>query len=463
MSESHQGNVARAKEARPEGEVRRGTLAATDGDVWRDNRRMGHIVRRGIPIAVLLLVVGGAYLYWSTVDSAPEHEAAPTPQGPVSVTVVTVRPETVPVRLRFLGQTEGSQVVEIRARVAGYLGERTFREGERVEKGQTLFQIDPRPFQVDLAQAQARLASAEATLARARQQRARFEKMLAQQTASPEEVEQWQTEERVAVADVELQKALVASAELQLGYTSVEAPITGMIGQALKDTGSYVDAGQNGLLAVVQQVDPIYVRYSVTEQEMLRFQRQAAAGQIVSPEVGQVELEITLSDGSTYPHRGRINFVDVDVDETTGTSVVRGEVPNPDGLLKPGQFIYASVLGIQRVDVMRVPQGAVSQSPTGASVYVVDDGGKVEPRPVRLGEWSGTDHWIVERGLNPGDRVITDRLMMVRPGMEVTVTPAPAPAAADPASTRPAGTARAAGAAVAAAGGRDLPPTTQGN
>src|SRR5690606_19689186 len=208
--------------------------------------------------------------------------------------------------------------------------------GQRVERGQKLFQIDPRPFQVALAEARAAEARAEATLAHARQQRARFEGMRAQGTASPEELERWQTEEQVAQADVALQQAHVASAELQLGYTSIEAPITGMIGRALKDTGSYIDSGPGGLLAVVQQVDPIYVRYSITEQELLRFQRQRESGELAIPQLDRVELVITLSDGSTYPHRGRINYVDVDVDETTGTSVVRGQASNPDGMLKPG-------------------------------------------------------------------------------------------------------------------------------
>ena len=201
-----------------------------------------------------------------------------------------------------------------------------------------------------------------------------------------------------------------------------------MIGEALKDIGSYVDAGQNGLLAMVQQVDPIYVRYSVTEKDVLRFQRQLAENQIIAPTVDKLELEITLSDGSTYRHRGHINFVDVQIDQTTGTSVIRGEVPNPDSLLKPGQFIYANVLGIERVNAIRVPQHAVLQSPAGASVLVVNDEGKAETRPIELGDWSTEDTWIVEKGLKPGDRVIVSHLMMVRAGMPVTIAGQDAPA-----------------------------------
>jgi membrane fusion protein (multidrug efflux system) len=185
--------------------------------------------------------------------------------------------------------------------------------------------------------------------------------------------------------------------------------------------GSYVDAGQNGLLAVVQQVDPMYVRYSVTETELLRFQRQEDSGVLVVPELTAIEFTITLADGSAYPHTGNINFLDVQVDQTTGTSVVRGQVPNPDGLLRPGQFVYATITNVQRVNVIRVPQSAVQMSPSGASVLVIGPDGKAQPRPVELGEWDGNEYWAIEDGLEPGDKVITNRLMMVRPGTPVTI------------------------------------------
>lgn len=385
----------------------------------RRSSSIGHIVRRGIPVLVLIGALGGACYYWETASHAPVPHEPPAPLDPVPVETLTVARETVPVTMRFLGQTEGAQVVEIRARVAGYLQERAFEEGSRVEVGQKLFQIDPRPFEVEVAQAEAGLASARATLERATMQLRRFEQLGNQGTVTESEIEEWSTQKQVAAAQVQQRQAEIAAAKLQLDYATITSPIQGVIGQALKDTGSYVDAGQNGLLAVVQQVDPIYVRYAVTEQEILRFRRQVDAHEIVAPDVEQLELEITLSDGSTYPYRGRINFIDIQVDQTTGTSVVRGEVPNPEGLLKPGQFIYTSVLGINRINVIRVPQGVVTQSPTGASVMVVN-GGVAELRPVTLGDWSGSDFWIIERGLEPGDQVITSKLMMVRPGLPVS-------------------------------------------
>jgi membrane fusion protein (multidrug efflux system) len=422
----------------------------------RDKQRRafcGHCIRRGIPIVVLLLAIGGGYLFWSKYEHAPKAEAAPPAQGPIPVSVVTATPETVPVTMSYLGQTEGSQVVEIRARVAGYLQERTFKEGQHVQKGQKLYQIDPRPFEVELAQAKARLESSKATLERAQSQLRRFQNLSSRQTVSRDEVEQWEKDERVAQADVELQKAQIAAAELQLSYTSIESPIAGAIGKALKDTGSYVDAGQNGLVAIVQQVDPIYVRFSVSEQDILRWQRQLASKQVTAPRPEDQEIELTLSDGSVYPHKAKVNYIDIQVDQTTGTSITRGVVPNPDGLLKPGQFIYARPLGVQRVDVIRVPQKAVIQSPAGASVFVVNDKNQAEARPVTLGAWSGDEQWIVESGLKPGDKIITDRLMMVRPGAPVTILPPGPPPSqntranrtepGNAPSTQPAGGARA--------------------
>ena len=381
--------------------------------------RVGRLVRRGLPIAVLLAVLAGIVVYLRLTDHGPQRQIASHDETPIPVNVITVEPATIPMQMRFLGQTEAAQSVEIRSRVVGYLQQRTFVEGEVVEPGQMLFRIDPRPFEVALAEAQARLASGEATLAQAQQNLQRIRDAHAVNAASQNELDQAIMRERVAAAEVELAKAQIAAAQLQIDYTTIESPIRGRIGRALRDVGSYVDAGQNGLLAVVQQVDPMYVRYSVTETEMLRFQRQLTANQIIVPDIDAIELEVTLADGTVYPYRGRINFVDVQVDLATGTTVIRGEVPNPDGMLRPGQFIHASVLGIERVNAIRVPQSAVTRSPMGAAVMVVNDEGRVEPRPVVLGEWSGEHDWIIESGLFPGDRVIIDRLTAIRPGMAV--------------------------------------------
>lgn len=398
---------------------------------------IGHLVRRGVPLLILGGILATAYYYWQHLDQVPSQGATNPPlPGPIPVSVIQVQTETVPIRPRFLGQTEAAQSIEIRARVAGHLQERNFAEGTQVEKGQKLFVIDPRPFEVEVAQAQAALAGAEATLLKAQQQLKRLGPLTETGVSVVADLEEWQAQQRVALAQIQQQKAYIEAAQLQLHYATIESPIAGVIGKALKDAGSYVDAGANGLLAVVQQVDPIYVHFSVTEQEMLRNRRQVEAGQLAELEPSDIPLEITLADGSTYPHQGKINFVGVQVEVTTGTTVVRGEVPNPDGVLRPGQFIYVNLLGIHRINVIRIPQDAVLQSPMGAMVYVIDSQGIAQARPVVLGEWSGNSHWIIEEGLNAGDQVITDRLMMIRPGMPVMAMPPAEATAHAPAETQ---------------------------
>lgn len=382
---------------------------------------VGHVVRKGIPILMLVLVAGGAYVFLKHADAGPHHEAAAGSGQPMPVNVYTVQRETVPVRPRYLGRTEGRQTVEIRARVAGYLHERYFEEGTFVHKGDPLFQIDPRPFQNDLAYAKAQLESAQATLERANAQLERYKELTERQSATQGELDEWVQQQGVAAAAVDLAKARIAAAELDIEYASIDAPIDGTIGEALKEVGSYVDSGSNGLMAVVQQVDPIDVVFSITEHDVLERQRRIKAGELAAPPLEDTRVSLTLSDGTVYPQTGKVRFVDVVVDQTTGTMIVRASFPNPDLDLRPGQFAHAELLDNERVGVIRVPQSAVLQNPTGASVYVINAEGKIDARPITLGDWSEGNTWIVERGLEPGDRVVTDRLLMLRPGMPVTI------------------------------------------
>jgi membrane fusion protein, multidrug efflux system len=394
-----------------------------------DGRRLSW-VRRGIVILLLALSLGATVLFLRRHDPVPKAEGlAAAAHGPLEVEVVTLASRTVPAAPRFLGQTEASQVVEIRSRVKGFLLERAFEEGQRVEKDQVLFRIEPRPFEIELASARASRASAEARRAQAAQQLKRYEELFARGSVAQGELEDWQTAERVAAAQLEEEAAHVARAELDLGYTTIAAPIAGVIGRALKDVGTYVDDANESLLAVLSQVDPIYVRYAVSEQETLRWQRLDREGRIEMPEIEELDLALTLGDGTAHPEVGHINFVDVAVDPSTGTTVVRGTVPNPADGLKPGQFVHVSVQGIQRVNTLLVPQRAVLQSPSGSTVYVVGEDGVAEQRQVTLAEWQD-DAWIVEAGLAPGERVITDRLLQLRPGMAVVASEAAAPAPA---------------------------------
>lgn len=386
-----------------------------------NDRMLPKVLRRTLPIFVLLLVLAGLYLFFRDAHGKPQPETPGNPDQALPVTVFTVERQDFPVRRRFLGRTQASKVVEIRARVAGYLHARTFEEGSYVEMGQPLFQIDPRPFENELARAKAHLLSAEATLARAHQQTVRYQKLEERQSATAGELEGWQQQEGVALADVELAKAEIASAELNLEYTKILAPVSGMIGEALKEEGSYVDAGSNGLMAVIQQVDPLDVRFSLTEKQLLRWRTQAERGEVRAPALDETEVTVTLADGTTLEQHGMVDFIDPELDTTTGTAQLRATVPNADRVLKPGQFVHVEMLGVTRIGAMRVPQSCVLMSPTGASVYIVDENGKVASQPVTVGEWSGDNSWIIDQGLHPGDRVITNRLLMLRPGTPVQV------------------------------------------
>ncbi|MCC6677731.1 MAG: efflux RND transporter periplasmic adaptor subunit [Phycisphaerales bacterium] len=409
-------------------------LRANQARVWR-------AIRHGVLIALVLGVSIGLFVLWERGSRRPAATgAAPGPAAPaLAVSVIQVVRQAVPLSPTYLGRTEASQTVEIRARVNGFLDERAFEEGAPVSAGQLLFKIDPRPLEAALAVATARNASAQARLDEAQRQIRRLDQAAAGGATSQLEFDQARTDERVAAADLRLAEATVVQAQLDLGYTQVKSPIAGIIGRSLKDAGSYVEAGAQGLLATVQQLDPIYVTFSVSEREILRWQHLLAEGQVSIPQTDRIPLVLKLADGSTYsrpapgggrePVEGHINFISAQVDATTGTALARGVFENTESLLKPGQFVRVTSRGISRLGAVLVPQRAVLLSPAGASVYiVVEDQGqpKAVSRAVTVEDWYG-DNWIVTDGLESGDRVIVDRAMQVRPGAVVTPTIIPGP------------------------------------
>ncbi|WP_081859195.1 efflux RND transporter periplasmic adaptor subunit [Desulfohalovibrio reitneri] len=395
-------------------------LKETGGAANGKRRFLASLIQRAVVIMVLLGVVAGGIMYMRQADPKPEAVQSRGAGGPVPVKAVTLTPRDVPLQPVYLGQAEASQTVQIRARVRGFLQSKHFEEGSRVEKGQLLFRIDPRSFQAELELARSRLASAQAQFERATQKVRRYSRLVSSNAATQDELEEWQTEKSVARATIRMEKARITQAELDLGYTTVESPITGLIGMAQKDVGSYVGDASNGLLAVVEKVDPIYVRYTVSEQDILRARRLAEKGKVSRPSLENMRLRVTLADGSQYPHEGRISYADPEIDPETGTAVMRGTIPNPDGDLMPGQFVHVRQVGVKRLDALLAPKKAVIQNPTGAMVYVADGDGKAQIRPVKLGEWH-EDGWIVESGLKPGERVIVNKLMQLKPGADVDV------------------------------------------
>jgi membrane fusion protein (multidrug efflux system) len=405
-----------------------GPPAPADEAGGKETLLLRHVLWRGLIVLVLLGILGFAAFYLTRAGHGPAPRSAPPPSGPLAVNIITVEPKDVPITVEYLGHTEASETVPIRARVNGVLMERGFEEGQLVTEGQVLFRIDPKPFEVALRRAEAGLQSAQAVLTRAQRQVRRFEELAAQQQAAANELEQAQEALGVAAAAVETQRALIEQAKLDLGYTTIAAPITGVIGMRQQDVGSFVGPEAEPLLATMRKVDPLYVRFSVSERDLLRWQRMTEQGMVGDVGVEDLTVTVVLPDGREFPHPGRINFVDVAVDPSTGTAVVRSSVPNPDRALLPGQFVHARIGGVSRLGALAVPQSAVLQTPAGASVYVAD-GGVAHIRPVTTGAWSSGE-WIIESGLRSGDRVITDHLVQVRPGtpVEAAVSPgAPGP------------------------------------
>jgi membrane fusion protein (multidrug efflux system) len=335
------------------------------------------------------------------------------------VTAVTVAPQSLPVTYEYVGQTAGSREVEVRARVTGILGTRNFKEGEAVKKGQSLFSIDPAPFIAASMRAEADVASAEARHGQAARNAARFKPLLAEKAVSQKEYDDAASAEAIAAADVKAARARLTEAHLNLLYTKVEAPVAGIAGRALQSEGTLV-SGPQVLLTNVTQIDPIWVNFGIPDNEQARLQKEVEAGRLTLPKNGAAEIEVRLADGSLYARKGKLNFSDVRVSSTTGTQEARAELPNPDGRLRPGQFVRVLVKGAVIPNAITVPQRAVLAGPQGKFVYQVNQNNQAEVVPVEAGPWSG-DQWVITSGLKGGERVIVDGVMKLGPGAPVRI------------------------------------------
>lgn len=371
-------------------------------------------------------------LYVSLLALAPAIGAQP-PGGdlpPPQVGIVTVEPQTLPVNFDYIGVTEASKTVEVRSRVRGFIESRDFDEGAFVKADARLFTIDPRSFKADLDIALAQVEQAEARLNLAEQEVRRLRSVTEPGAIAQSDLDQRVAEQANAAAALRLARAQHAKAELELSYTTVQSPLTGYVGKALKEIGSFVDESQNSLLAMVWQVDPIYVSFQISEREYLDFKTRTERGDLLLGNGEPPYVEMTLLDGTTLEQRGELDFESAVVDVTTGTVEMRAVFENPESRLKPGQFVTARLKGWSRPATLAVPQRAVSLSPQGAYLYVVDAEDKAEFRLIKPGPWSG-DLWIIESGLYPGERVIVDGLIKVQPGIKVIPRPVEAEAPAD--------------------------------
>ncbi len=377
------------------------------------------------------------------------------PQGaggmpPTLVAVQEVKPQTIPVDFEYPAQTAGSREVEVRARVAGILLKRNFEEGAPVRAGQSLYTLDAAPFEAATNRAEADLAAADSRLAQAQRNARRMKPLHEAKAASQKDLDDAVSAEEVAGADVKAARARLAEARLNLGYTHVVAPVSGVSSRSLKSEGTLV-SGPDMLLTTVSQVDPIYVNFGLSEAEQSRLKQDVASGKLTMPKDGKFEVAVRFEDGRTYARAGRMSFTDVRINNQTGTSDARAELPNPAGEVRPGQFVRVVLKGAQRPDAVTVPQRAVMEGPMGKMVYVLGAESKAEPRPVQLGEWTGKAEVVAISGLKAGDKVITDGLMKVFPGATVQVgdpdaPPPGVPGKGGPPADKPASTPAKAGA-----------------
>lgn len=364
-------------------------------------------------------------------SAGPPGFGGPPPQ----VDVMVVQPQVLPVSFEYTGQTQGSREVEVRARVTGILLTRNYTEGSAVKAGQSLFTIDPVPFRNALARAEADRGAALARHANAQRLLERVKPLAEVGMVSKRDHDDAISAEQVAAADLKAADARVAEARLNLGYTRVVAPVSGVAGGAAKSEGSLV-SGPEVLLTTIVQTNPLKAVFGIPDAEHARIQADIRSGRLKLPP-GGFGVEVAAADGALLARGGTLQFSEPLIDPATGTVRSQAELPNGDHGLKPGRFVRVRLVGATRPDVVQVPQRAVLEGPQGKFVYVVAPSDKPEmkgatvatSRPVQAGEWvdlPGGKGWVIREGLRPGDRVIVDGLMRIGPGAPVQVGQAPA-------------------------------------
>lgn len=378
----------------------------------------------GLGLSVLVVLCGlcGA--------AAGCHKSqAEKPPPPPAVVVAPVVQRDVPVYGEWIGTTAGDVNAEIRPKVEGYLLRRVYAEGSLVRQGALLFVIDPRQFQAQLAQAEANLGQGQASLAKAERDVARFRPLAAEKALSQQELDNAVSAEQVAKASVAALRAAVSQARLNLQWTKVSSPIAGIAGAAEQQVGDLVSP--QTVLATVSRVDPLRVLFNISEQEFLRYEQRAGA-----PGASFGELDLVLADGTVFPRKGKMIFADRQVNVKTGTIGVVGLFPNPGNLLRPGQYAKVRAMTSLKRGALLVPQRAVNEMQGSYQVAVVGPDDRAEVRTVQPGE-RVEGLWVIDAGLRPGDRVVTDGFSRVKSG--ATVAPETAPQAAPPEAPAAAG------------------------
>ena len=361
----------------------------------------------------------------SLAADAPAAAAPPPPE----VTVEVAKAETFPLVLEYSGRTAGYREVQVRAQVSGILQQRTYDEGSKVKAGQVLFRIDPRPYQAALMRAQGALAQAQARYRQTERDLKRIRELQKKGFASESELDNAVSNFEQSKANVEASKAEVESRQIDLDYTTVVAPISGITSKQTVSEGSLVVASDANasLLTQLTQLDPLYVNFAYPDTEAERLREGVQSGKLAMPADGKLFAQLKFGDGSSYPIEGRVDFTDSFVSSGTGTVSARAVVPNPDQKLLPGQFMRVVIKGLTRPNAVTVPERALLQGPKGTFVYVVDDQGVAHARQVATGPTS-EGRWVIESGVGVGDKVIVEGILKVRPESPVKASEAKAQA-----------------------------------
>lgn len=366
------------------------------------------------------LGIGWCGLILAVTACSPGADKAVVP-APPQVAVMTVETADTPVVYEFVGRTISSRRVEIRSRVDGFVEQRVYAEGGNVTEGETLFLMDPKPFEAQLSAVNAELAEQQARLTNASANLKRMKRLAKQNAVAQKELDDALGVYLSAAAAVEAAEAKVLQSELDLGYTDIRSPVTGVSSFAVKQEGSYVSSSDS-LLTYVAQVQPMWVEFSVSENQIARLQKNEREGRIKHPENGDFTVEILLVDGTLFPETGKLTFADASLSEKTGTFLLRAEIANTNASLRPGMFVNVRLQGAIRPNAIMLPQRAVQQGAQGSFVWVVDDSGISHFQPVEVGPWHG-DEWFIDSGLKGGETVVVDGAQKVRAGIKLDTSP----------------------------------------
>ena len=351
--------------------------------------------------------------------AACDKKSPPPPKPPIEVSVMKIIAQDTPIDFEYVGQTESPNEVELRARVAGFLDKQVYSDGEFVTAGQIMFQMDPKPFEAKLLTAKGELAQQQARLEVAKATLARVIPLAAQNAVSQQTLDTVTGDEKEAQAAVISAMGQVQVAKLNLSYTTIISPIAGLSRDSTPNEGAYLMVGS--VLSSVSGIDPMNVNFSVSENELFSYRDNVAKGLLVGPKDSEFQVQLTLADGSIFPNMGYISFANPSFSKETGTFLVRAVFKNPDGQLRPGQFVRAKVSGASRKNAIIVPQTAVLQGAKSHFVWVINKDNQAEQRMVEVGDWIGND-WLINGGLKAGERVVVEGAIRVKAKKPLKIT-----------------------------------------